>query len=523
MATILKMAGAVATAKAAAGAADEAAAVGIKAISDARKHKLILQLQKSNVSFDATMPVVKEDEVVFVTQHPQWFSVTKENGLQIEGYFQDGQPHGQATAIWPTGSSYSGGWRFGQKHGLGLQKLCSGDVFEGHFEEGKRNGEGKLVLADKRQYVGSFKHGRMSGKGTLRFPDGARYEGSFEGGTFHGQGTLVLCDQVLVGTFVPTKLIHCTSQFYLDVRLPDNRCYVGQAALLYTDIQHSSSLQPSNYETTEKKRAMLSSSTLNVDQKSRSLRLILCDDDFREFSSLTVKEAISLDKQRLEHIHEQLAAVRILTKSSDILWARELQADARRIKEQRAHLQDCIRRTNGSSVGLKQTRRRAVAARAALIESSASALRKIDSKSSSVNTWADVSWLYPPKSVVNRREDLGKIVAVISAHLHIATQTGKQMQFPSPELIADVAIADAACNQLLQSAKNADDQLSLLQKHMASMRLEHEQLTKLDRKHPADTLQQVDGNRQALQARFFRSIECRKDQGSRIFDESRHT
>jgi hypothetical protein len=177
-------------------ALEEAATAAEKTVATAIPYKTMLCRLQSYAPFDTSLSAQIPDEEEEVVVTGEWFCEKSKSGTTIEGTFQNGKPHGQATASWSSGSSYKGCWKSGQKHGFGMQKLYSGDIYEGNFEHGVRHGEGKLAFAEGGDYTGHFKSGKMSG---------AHYLGSFQHGNFDGKGTLYFCEEPIVGTFRPTR------------------------------------------------------------------------------------------------------------------------------------------------------------------------------------------------------------------------------------------------------------------------------------------------------------------------------
>ena len=71
------------------------------------------------------------------------------NGDRYEGYFHEGQRHGQGKhEIKDSLQVYDGEWNDGLPHGQGREVNPAGDVYNGGFNEGKKHGRGKLEKVD---------------------------------------------------------------------------------------------------------------------------------------------------------------------------------------------------------------------------------------------------------------------------------------------------------------------------------------------------------------------------------------
>ncbi|WP_422354223.1 hypothetical protein [Roseivirga pacifica] len=61
--------------------------------------------------------------------------------------------------------------------------------YQGYFLNGERHGEGVFNYNDGDKYEGNWKNGQLHGYGIYTFNDGSHYVGQFENNNFHGHGT----------------------------------------------------------------------------------------------------------------------------------------------------------------------------------------------------------------------------------------------------------------------------------------------------------------------------------------------
>ncbi len=113
-----------------------------------------------------------------------------ENAVYVENYNIDiglytgqllrGQPDGEGTLAYYSGTRYEGQWKMGKLHGLGQLRWTSGDSYRGDFVEGQRTGHGVYRFANGNLYRGDFLNGKFHGKGTFRRADGSRMQGRWK-------------------------------------------------------------------------------------------------------------------------------------------------------------------------------------------------------------------------------------------------------------------------------------------------------------------------------------------------------
>jgi hypothetical protein len=102
----------------------------------------------------------------------------------FEGMRNDqGQRHGQGTAIYSDGGKYVGEFKNGYRHGKGTH-TWSGNKYVGESKEGKQHGQGTATYANGDQYAGEWKNNLANGQGTLTSKDGKKIVGIFKDGNF---------------------------------------------------------------------------------------------------------------------------------------------------------------------------------------------------------------------------------------------------------------------------------------------------------------------------------------------------
>ena len=70
-----------------------------------------------------------------------------------------GEPHGQGTATYADGSTYTGEFKDGKRHGQGTDTWPNGYKYTGEWKDNKYNGQGTATYADGRTYSGEWKDG----------------------------------------------------------------------------------------------------------------------------------------------------------------------------------------------------------------------------------------------------------------------------------------------------------------------------------------------------------------------------
>ena len=118
-----------------------------------------------------------------------------------EGYWENDEPNGKGTFIFPGGYVYYGDFVAGNKHGKGKMYILEGvnwDWYDGDWKEGRKTGEGTQSGMDENglvwTYAGEFVNDDWNGIGELTWSNGNIYIGEFLEGMMHGHGKLVYTD-----------------------------------------------------------------------------------------------------------------------------------------------------------------------------------------------------------------------------------------------------------------------------------------------------------------------------------------
>ena len=120
----------------------------------------------------------------------QAFSITYEGDDAPRAYlYKDGA----ATATFPSGDSYTGGYLNRRKHGPSctytFTSISPASIYQGSYVDGQREGEGSLTYPDGSVYRGSFKGGQRHGWGRYAYSNGDVWVGQWEAGKKEGPGT----------------------------------------------------------------------------------------------------------------------------------------------------------------------------------------------------------------------------------------------------------------------------------------------------------------------------------------------
>lgn len=84
---------------------------------------------------------------------------------------------------------YNGEWSNDARHGEGTAKYLDGSSFSGRWQDNVRlDGRGTMTYPSGDEYSGIWKHEMRHGKGTARYHDGTRFEGDWLHGECHGEG-----------------------------------------------------------------------------------------------------------------------------------------------------------------------------------------------------------------------------------------------------------------------------------------------------------------------------------------------
>jgi len=99
------------------------------------------------------------------------------NGSVYEGFFEDGQCHGEGRGVSMAGDVFQGNFKYDVMDGYGFYMWNDGRIFEGDWKQGRKNGLGRYFWCDGKVYDGEFKDNECHGKGKLFYPDGKVFEG----------------------------------------------------------------------------------------------------------------------------------------------------------------------------------------------------------------------------------------------------------------------------------------------------------------------------------------------------------
>ncbi|MGP0565593.1 MULTISPECIES: caspase family protein [unclassified Nitrospina] len=110
------------------------------------------------------------------------------------GDTQDGQMHGQGSALYHNGDKYEGAFVQGQRHGQGTYVWANGDKYVGEWVDNSREGQGTMTFHTGDRYEGAWNNDTMHGQGTFTWANGDQYVGSYVNGKRHGEGTLTYAD-----------------------------------------------------------------------------------------------------------------------------------------------------------------------------------------------------------------------------------------------------------------------------------------------------------------------------------------
>lgn len=135
------------------------------------------------------------------------------DGSKYEGFFKNGQPHGDGVFSYLNGDIYKGSFLFGFPNGKGEMSESGGKTYQGFWKEGEfignkiespsgwgcikgdcESGYGTYLFEDGSVYTGTFFQGQPHGKGILQYKSGDRYDGEVAKSQLNGFGTLILAD-----------------------------------------------------------------------------------------------------------------------------------------------------------------------------------------------------------------------------------------------------------------------------------------------------------------------------------------
>ena len=124
------------------------------------------------------------------------------DGRVYEGQFSQGQKQGSGKMIYQKKPGcrargfYEGEWANDKFNGFGKEGLPNGNIYEGYFKDGQRHGEGLMEyvkvpgsVADGK-YQGDWVEGKYNGRGKEKYKNGNVYEGQFKNDKRHGKGRM---------------------------------------------------------------------------------------------------------------------------------------------------------------------------------------------------------------------------------------------------------------------------------------------------------------------------------------------
>ncbi|CAI2716971.1 caspase family protein [Nitrospina watsonii] len=110
------------------------------------------------------------------------------------GDTQNGQKHGQGSALYNNGDQYEGAFVADQRHGQGTYTWANGDTYTGEWVDNVREGQGTMTFHTGDRYEGQWNNDVMHGQGTFTWANGDQYVGAYVNGKRHGEGTLTYAD-----------------------------------------------------------------------------------------------------------------------------------------------------------------------------------------------------------------------------------------------------------------------------------------------------------------------------------------
>ena len=125
-----------------------------------------------------------------------------ENGDYFFGEWKDGKTDGKGTFISTEGTKYIGEWKNNVHHGygnfyilnIGIETWEDGSQFEGNYIDGRKEGKGKFLWMDGSFYEGDFNDNKLEGNGTYKWQDGRIYTGQWKDSQMQGIGKFIFPD-----------------------------------------------------------------------------------------------------------------------------------------------------------------------------------------------------------------------------------------------------------------------------------------------------------------------------------------
>jgi histone-lysine N-methyltransferase SETD7 len=124
-------------------------------------------------------------------------TVTDDEGVRFEGWFNEEGLHGRGTMHFPDGGWQCCTWVDGVPHGPGEYVGDDLSIIRGTWVDGELEGHvTEHVQGGFLVYDGPYSCSRRHGQGVLHFRDGSRIEGVFVEGTLHGPATFFYPDGI---------------------------------------------------------------------------------------------------------------------------------------------------------------------------------------------------------------------------------------------------------------------------------------------------------------------------------------
>ncbi|CAD8213801.1 unnamed protein product [Paramecium pentaurelia] len=102
------------------------------------------------------------------------------NGNHYDGYFVNGNQHGEGQMIYTDGAEYYGSWINDKRQGKGNYKLANGDEYYGDWKNNNREGKGQMKYANGDLYYGQWKNDKREGDGIMKYYTGHLYNGDWK-------------------------------------------------------------------------------------------------------------------------------------------------------------------------------------------------------------------------------------------------------------------------------------------------------------------------------------------------------
>jgi hypothetical protein len=123
----------------------------------------------------------------------QGYSRSLRTGLEFNGAFANGRPHGMGTTTFRNGDKWVGEWKNGIRDGEFTMTWANGERYVGMIKDKGREGRGTHWKPPDIKYEGEWRNDKPNGYGTETGRMG-KYVGSFKDGLYHGQGVFSSVD-----------------------------------------------------------------------------------------------------------------------------------------------------------------------------------------------------------------------------------------------------------------------------------------------------------------------------------------